>query len=225
MSTTLECQACGGKIGMNAEKCIHCGEPNLQAEAHEEVTQEPEKKPRTLLIAFLLITIYLSPFALYMMYKRKNWLRPIGLTSAMALATVIVFNINQTPTNSSLASQQNKEVSDLSYFQIRDNLKSMTEAQFNDYARSLNVTRVKWAGYVDNVDEGLLGGYTVWIDMDNNNSLLSVQDVYFKVPADKAKDLRKGSQITVEGDIASVIGLLETTAQVDLKAVSYWGGS
>ena len=158
------------------------------------------------------------------MWKDKNWVKPIGSAMGIFLCAFMVFSFNEEQEATAVA-EVNKPVSDLSYFTIRDNLKSMTEARFNDYARSIEGTRVKWTGYVENVDEGLLGGYTVWVDMDTNDSLLSVQEVYFDISADKATELRKGSKITVEGNIASVIGMLETTAQVDLEAVRYWGGS
>ena len=101
----------------------------------------------------------------------------------------------------------------------------MTEAQFKGYARSLVGKRVKWSGYVDDVDEGFLGGFEVWVDMDSPNDPVSVQDVYFDIDRSKALNLRRDSKITIEGDIESVIGLLGVTAQVNLGAVRYWGGT
>ena len=94
MSTTLECQACGGKVGLNAEKCIHCGEPNPQGINTEQPTNEPEKKKsRTFLTAILIVIYPLIPVAIYFMWKDKNWVKPIGSAMGIFLCAFMVFSL------------------------------------------------------------------------------------------------------------------------------------
>lgn len=101
---------------------------------------------------------------------------------------------------------------------IRTQMEGMTEAQFKQYARTLKGKQVHWTGWVEDVNETLLGDYEVWVDMDAPDELFSVQDVTFKVPADVALSLRRDQKITFTGTVDSVLNVLEST-QITLSDV------
>lgn len=105
----------------------------------------------------------------------------------------------------------------LSFADIRRQMRSdLTEAQFNALARSLEGRRVRWRGWVEDVNEKALGGYELWIDMDRPSDAMSVQDVTFDVPADLALSYRKDSRVSFEGTIDEVMNVLGSL-QVELK--------
>lgn len=97
--------------------------------------------------------------------------------------------------------------------EIRSNMRAMTEAQWNRYIQTLAGTRVEnWQGFVLQVNEKAFGGYEVWIDMDNPDVTLSVQEVTFDVSEDIALRLNKEQAVTFSGTIAVVLNTLGTTS-------------
>jgi hypothetical protein len=79
----------------------------------------------------------------------------------------------------------------------------MTEAQWKQYLPGLEGQRVvNWTGWVADVDQGLGGRYTLWVDMDSPDDLLSVQDVYIAdIPEDLALSLQLDQKVTFSGTI------------------------
>ncbi len=93
----------------------------------------------------------------------------------------------------------------LSFRSIRNQMRDeMTEAQFKALARRLEGRRIRWRGWVEDVNEKMLGGHELWVDMDSPAEPLSVQDVTFDIPPDLALALRKDSRLVFEGTIASI---------------------
>jgi len=105
------------------------------------------------------------------------------------------------------AQVQPARISNVSYYHLRDRMKSMTEAQWKDYARSIRGQRVQWSGWVEDVNEKFLGGYELWIDMDPPGQL-SVSDVEFDIPADVALRLKKDQEVVFRGTIRSALDTL-----------------
>lgn len=87
-------------------------------------------------------------------------------------------------------------------------MNSTTEARFKAYARSVEGSWIRWQGWVEDVNEKLLGGYEVWIDMDSPEEMLSVQDITFDIPDSLALALEKNQQIVFEGQISSLRNFL-----------------
>ena len=95
-------------------------------------------------------------------------------------------------------------LSSVTYTEIRNSMKSMTDAQFKAYVRSLEGKRIRWTGYVENVLETSSAQYKLLVDMDAPSVLLSVYDVSFEVPNSVALSLKKDEQVEFEGTISSV---------------------
>lgn len=106
-------------------------------------------------------------------------------------------------------------ISSLSFKEIRLNMESMTDLQFEEYAKSNKGKRIKWEGYVEEVSEKLFGGYEVLVDMDSPNVPMSIQDVTFELSKKQAILLKKDSRVVFEGTITSVRSIL-TSLQVSL---------
>lgn len=107
--------------------------------------------------------------------------------------------------------------STLSFRSIRNQMRDeMTEAQFKALARALESRRVRWRGWVEDVNEKMLGGYELWVDMDSPAESMSVQDVTFDIPQDLALALRKDSRVVFEGTIASIQNIMGSL-QIRLK--------
>ncbi len=81
--------------------------------------------------------------------------------------------------------------------------------------KSLEGKKIRWNGWVEEVEEKLFGGYKVLIDMDSPNDIASVQDITFEVPKEQAISLKKEEMITFEGKISSILNIL-TSLQVSL---------
>ena len=102
-------------------------------------------------------------------------------------------------------------------------MKSMTDAQFKAYARSLEGTKIRWTGYVEDVKETSSGDYKLLVDMDPPSVLFSVYEVSFKVPSSVALSLNKDQQVEFEGVISSVstmLGMLDVSLK-QAKVIGY----
>ena len=106
-------------------------------------------------------------------------------------------------------------VESISFADIKYNMNQMTELQFKEYVKSLEDKKIRWNGWVEEVEEKLFGGYKVLIDMDSPNDIASVQDITFEVPKEQAISLKKDEMITFEGKISSILNIL-TSLQVSL---------
>ncbi|SLM28767.1 conserved exported hypothetical protein [Desulfamplus magnetovallimortis] len=107
----------------------------------------------------------------------------------------------------------------ISFSEIRYNMnEGMTELQFKEYVKKLKGKRVKWSGWVEEVDEKFLGGYKVLVDMDSPNQPISVQDITFEVSKEQALRLKKNEKITFEGTISSILNIM-SSLQISLEEV------
>jgi hypothetical protein len=88
----------------------------------------------------------------------------------------------------------------ITYNEIDAACKSMTDAQFDNYKKTLVGTSVTWTGVITDVTKNWGQDYGVRIDMDNTG----VADVYFDVPEAVALSLRKKGSYTFSGTIKSV---------------------
>ena len=96
--------------------------------------------------------------------------------------------------------------------EIRGNMESMTDVQWDRYTPTLIGARAVWIGWIDDVKEKFLGGgYYVQIDMDPPDAL-SVYDVSFDVSEDNALKLRKDHRLQFDGRIVSVNKVLGSCA-------------
>ena len=114
-------------------------------------------------------------------------------------------------------------LSSVTYTEIRDSMKSMTDAQFKAYVRSLEGKRVRWMGYVEDVKEVSSTSCKVLVDMDPPSVLFSVSDVSFEVPSSVALSLKKDQQVEFEGIISSIsniFGVCDVTLE-QAKVIGY----
>lgn len=89
----------------------------------------------------------------------------------------------------------------ITYGSIDKKCNTMTDAQFTEYAKSTEGTRVSWTGAVTDVTENWLDDeYEVNIDMDDTG----VYDVSFDVSKSLAMQLKKKSSYSFTGTIKSV---------------------
>ena len=94
------------------------------------------------------------------------------------------------------------------FMEIRDTVQSMTEVQWKRYLEGFDGQMIEgWTGWVVEVDQSLGGKYTVWVDMDDPETLLSTQDVYIPVSESVAFELSKGIEVTFSGQIKSITEL------------------
>lgn len=85
----------------------------------------------------------------------------------------------------------------LSYDSIQKKADSMTDAQFDEYEKSIIGQYVAWYGKLSDVDQNITNSdYEVKIDMDGN-----AFDVQFDVNKSTALGLRKGQQYNFKGEI------------------------
>lgn len=97
----------------------------------------------------------------------------------------------------------------ISFASIRQQMREgLTEAQFKAVARGLEGRRIRWRGWVEDVNEKMFGGYELWVDMDSPNVIISVQDVIFDIPENLALSLRKNAPVRFEGTIRSVMNVI-----------------
>ena len=102
-----------------------------------------------------------------------------------------------------------KKISDISYSQIINSIKKqklngdLTEAQLDAISKKYVGKRVRWTGWVFQVDK-ILSDYMLWVDMDKPGSGFSIQDVYLPIPQNKAASFNRKQKITFEGNIKSI---------------------
>jgi len=107
-----------------------------------------------------------------------------------------------------------KPIADLDFFEIRDQNSKLTEAQWEAYIKPLIGQRVRWTGYVTEVEDKGSKGY-LWLDMDPPGSL-SVQDLYLDIPKEDILKYNKDQKITFEGDLER-IGTFLGSMQITFK--------
>lgn len=119
------------------------------------------------------------------------------------------------PTATPIPTPTEKPISAITYQEIREKREAATDAQWDEYAKPLKGTRVQWSGWVAEVK----ASGEIWIDMDPPDTLLSVQDVYIRVPAEDATKFNLDQEIEFIGDIKSITSILNK-ASVTLENVT-----
>lgn len=175
-----QCRECSKDVSKKAKKCPHCG------------VKEPGKSimNRSIGGKFGLILIAAIGFFVVMSLAGDGTTSPSASTSAAPAAPP--------PVDESLV-----------YNDIRYSMReAWTEAQFKAYARGVDGKRVRWTGWIDDVNEKLLGGYEIWIDMDPPTADLSTYDVSFDITAQQAMNLQKDRRIEFEGTIKNMMDIM-----------------
>ena len=115
-----------------------------------------------------------------------------------------------TPISSDLlTATSTSPVSAPSYWQIEENMKQMTEAQWNIYVNEIEGTRAgNWVGWIEDVSENASGGYKVKVDLDSPNIVLSTYNVIFDITDEAKPPIQKDQQIVFSGTIESVANIL-----------------
>lgn len=173
------CRECGKDVSTKAGKCPHCG------------VSDPAKSP---------------------------WNRKIGGGGLLLIILIVLYFVAQAGDGNSrsatiarTARQPTTPAVDttLSHASIRRQMRDdLTEAQFKALARGIEGRRIRWRGWVEDVNEKALGGYELLVDMDSPTEIFSVQDVTFDIPQNLALSLRKDARITFEGTIRSVLNVM-----------------
>jgi hypothetical protein len=100
----------------------------------------------------------------------------------------------------------NKKISPISYQEIRNNKKSMTGVQWDDYLKNANGNRVQWTGNISEIKSDITGTNYVWVVFTND--INDLNGAYFAYPEEKSKNFHKGQRITFQGTIDGAIDLL-----------------
>ncbi|MBN1981480.1 MAG: zinc ribbon domain-containing protein [Chitinivibrionales bacterium] len=198
----FSCPECKKKISDSVQHCPHCG---YSIRKNHSLWYN-----RKFIVICALIFAF--PIGMYGMWKSSRF--GIGskiLITFITLLFTISYLSSYFPQSDLLGLQsvsapggshtQSEEVSRISFTTIRANTLDMTEAQFNIYTKSLVGTRVVWSGWVDDVDEKLLGGYRLLVDMDGPSSPLRIKDVTIPIADTIATKFNKNERITFEATI------------------------
>ena len=87
---------------------------------------------------------------------------------------------------------------------IRKSERSMTEAQFAEYAKPFVGKYIRWTGWVDSVEKDG-SSYTVKVDMDPPSTLFSVYEVHLEnIDEYQALKIQKNQKLTFAGNIYSM---------------------
>lgn len=211
----IKCRACQFDVSKNTKKCPHCG--------------EKLKSWKDNMVIIILLFILFFPIALYGLWTSKTFSNPTKLIVSVIFSIFLLIglcsdtndtnnnNVDAAAKSKTTAKKKVKPISNINYFQIRKYMENKTELQFDEYAKTLIGHRIKWHGWIENVDSKIFGGYVTYIDMDAPNSI-SIQDVSFDVSQKLALSLQKGKKITFTGDIETIDDIL-TSCQVTLTNV------
>jgi len=86
------------------------------------------------------------------------------------------------------------------FFAIRYNAENMTDAQWDEYVKTIVNTQTTWTGHIVDVkSDG-----RVSVDMDPPDDMWSTSDCYFSIPQESATQFQKGQFITWTGRVKSV---------------------
>jgi hypothetical protein len=100
-----------------------------------------------------------------------------------------------------------KPASSLTYNEIVQKKKHLTDVQFEEYAETIKGQTIIWIGWVRDVDKGLMtskGMYKVRLNMSPNGSRGLGSDLSLEVPKAQALKLRKGQRIKFSADIDDI---------------------
>jgi len=153
--------------------------------------------------------------------NRKNTVRGV-IVILIIISTICICVGLYSKGSSNLSNVVNINFNDPapSFFTILNNMNELTEVQWEEYKNSyvIDKTAINWSGWVEEVQQSSGNNYEVLVDMDSPDEFLSVQDIYFDLPASQAGILRKDQKITFSGRISSVINILGS-CQINLEDV------
>ena len=176
------CKECGKEVSASAKKCPNCGKPH------------PTNNLDLIAKVFGLSLVVLFVFAIVGNEDPK--------TTPQATRAFPDATPQATPARPAVDAT-------ISFASMRQQMRgNLTEAQFKAVARGLEGRRIRWRGWVEDVNEKMFGGYELWVDMDSPNVTISVQDVTFDIPDNLALSLRKDAPVRFEGTIRSVTNVM-----------------
>ncbi|SMN11487.1 hypothetical protein SPBRAN_1759 [uncultured Candidatus Thioglobus sp.] len=110
----------------------------------------------------------------------------------------------------------------LTYSEIDSNARKMTEAQFDEYTKTLKGLTIEWTGKVTDVDSNLFGSdYEVNIDMDNTG----IYDTSFDIDKYIALKLYKSNSYKFTGKIKYAYASAFGGAKIQLYNVNIYNKS
>ncbi len=96
-----------------------------------------------------------------------------------------------------------------SYWQIEENMKQMTEAEWNVYVGEIEGMRAgNWVGWIEDVSKNASRGYKVKVDLDSPDIILSTYNVIFDITDEEKPPIQEDQQIVFSGTIKSVANIL-----------------
>ena len=108
----------------------------------------------------------------------------------------------------------------LAFATIRGNMETMTEIQFEKYAKSLKGETVVWSGWAADVERKLFGKYVCHVDMDSPDVLFTVPDVVFETTEQVALGIVKNKRVSFRGKIKSVKNVI-VVCRITLEDVDW----
>lgn len=101
-----------------------------------------------------------------------------------------------------------RQYSAVSFEEIKKSYLTMTDIQFEAYIESLKGKTVEWEGRVRDINEGMIGGYSISVYMNSNNDIVSLEIPSNHPHISKLNSIQKGSIIKFQGEISHTFTLL-----------------
>ncbi len=134
-------------------------------------------------------------------YQPRSWL--LGVLAAILIGC----GQKPTPTSRAASSTTAKALSAITYSEVRESYAKGREKLWKADKKYFAGKRVQWTGSVASVEQS---GSEHWVKIDlNPDSFWKLWDVTFRVEEADASKLKRGQEITFQGDIADLQGIVE----------------
>jgi hypothetical protein len=156
----------------------------------------------------------------------RNILIVVGIIIVIGIVAAVVAPKGNTTTSSSSSSAPaaTATLAPLApaYSEIAAKKASMTDAQWDEYAKTLKGNRIEnWSGTVLDVGpRALSDNYNIQVDLDGKGGSLNVAEALVETTKDEALKVSKGTAITFSGTVDSVSCLL-TYCPVQVVKATY----